>query len=140
MPDNVHDGVPRLLTFSDLLSLSRFYSSPLQLRYFSPLGLAVGEGEAAGEGLAAGLDLVAGAVRVVSLGEADVDGAGLAVFGEFELLTGSAAQPAANTIEDIVRRITAVRLIMFSFDVVISLLPRSSKIEKRDDDCSFDKS
>lgn len=115
-----------------MLSLSRFYSSPFHLRYFAPFALA-GEGDAVGEGLAAGLELVAGAV--VPLGEADVDGDGLAVFGGFELLTGSAAQPAANTIENVVRSRSAVRLIMFSFGVVISFFPRFSKIEKRDDNC-----
>ena len=97
------------------------------------MALALGEGDVVGEGVAAGLELVAGAVSVAPLGEADVDGAGLAVFGEFELLAGS--QPAANPIETIVISRSAVRLIMFIFGLLIIFLPRSSKIEKRDDDC-----
>jgi len=103
--------------------------------YFGPRPLALGEGDAASAGLAAGLGLLAGALSVAPLGEADVDGDGLAVFGEFELSTGSVAQPAANTIENIVRSRSAVRLIMFMFGVLISFLPRSSKIEERDDNC-----
>ncbi len=67
-------------------------------------------GEAAGEGLAAGLGLFAGALSVALAGEGDVD---VEVFGEFELLTGSVAQPAANMIESVVRSRSALRLIMF---------------------------
>jgi len=98
------------------------------LRYLAPGALPLGEGDAAGEGLTAGLGLGAGAVAPL-----DEAGEGLAVFGEFELLAGS--QPAANTIEEIVRSRSAVRLIMFIFVVLISFLPRSSKIEKRDHHC-----
>lgn len=98
-----------------------------------PLFLALGEGEAAGEGLAAGLALFAGAVTVAPLGEGDVDGDEFSVFGEVELLAGSVAQPAANTIANIVRSRSAVRLIMVG--VLISLLPRSNKIVKQDDNC-----
>lgn len=78
--------------------------------------MALGEGDAAGEGLAAGLGLVAGAVSVAPLGEVDVEG--LAAFGEFELLAGS--QPAANTIAEIVRSRSAVRLTRFIVGVRIS--------------------
>lgn len=91
--------------------------------------LALGEADAAGEGLATGLGLFTG-VPVAG----GVDGEGLALLGAVELLTGSAAQPAANTIDNIVRSRSAVRLIMFTFGVLI-FLPRSSEIEKRDDDC-----
>jgi hypothetical protein len=93
--------------------------------------LALAVGDAVGEGLAAGLGLVAGVVSVAPLGDADVEG--LAAFGEFELLTGS--QPAAKTIEEIVRSRSAVRLTWFIVGVLISFLPRSSKIEKRDHHC-----
>jgi hypothetical protein len=107
--------------------MTRSHSSFL-LRYLAPGALPLGEGEAEGEGLAAGLGLVAGAVA--PLGEA---GEGLAAFGEFELLAGS--QAAANTIAEIVRSRSAVRLTMFIVGVLISFLPRSSKIEKRDHHC-----
>lgn len=79
--------------------------------------MALGEGDAAGEGLAAGLGLFAGALSVAPVGDADVDGEGLAVF-EFELLAGS--QPVANTIESVVRSRRAARLIMFMFGEFIS--------------------
>jgi hypothetical protein len=95
----------------------------------------LGEDDAAGEGLAAGLGLFAGAFAV-PLGEGDADAVGLAAFVVFESLTGSVAQPAANAMETIVRSRSAVRLITLMFVVLISYLPRSSKIEKRDDDCS----
>lgn len=103
--------------------------------YLAPGGLALGEDDAAGEGLAAGLGLFAGAFAV-PLGEGDADAVGLAAFVVFESLTGSVAQPAANAMETIVRSRSAVRLITLMFVVLISYLPRSSKIEKRDDDCS----
>ncbi len=101
--------------------------------YLAPGVLALGEDDAAGEGLAAGLGLFAGAFAVAP-GEGDVDTVGLAALGVFESLAGSVAQPAANAMETIVRS-SAVRLIMLMFGVLISLSPRSSKIEKRDDDC-----
>ena len=81
--------------------------------------LALGEGEAAGEGLAAGPELFVGALSVALAGEGDVDGE-LAVVGEFELLTGSVAQPAANTIANVVRSRSAERLITLMFGVPIS--------------------
>ncbi len=80
--------------------------------------LDLGEGDAAGERLAAGLELFAGPVALP--GEGDVDGDGFAVFGELELLSGGAAQLAANPIETIVRSRSAVWLIMFMFGVLIS--------------------
>lgn len=86
-----------------------------------------------GEGLAAGLGLVAGALPVTVPGEVDADGDGLAMAGEFELLAGS--QPAANMIENTVRSASAARLIRLAFAVVITFFPRSSKIEKLDDNC-----
>ncbi len=103
------------------------------VRYFALGVFALGEGDAAGEGLRLGLGLFAGALPVAPLVEGELDGDGLAVAGEFELLTGS--QPAANTIERIVRRRRAARLIMFIFGVLISFLPHFSKIEKRDNNC-----
>lgn len=101
------------------------------LSYFAPGGLVLTEGDAAGEGLATGLGVLTGAV---TLGEGDAAD-GLTV-GVVESLTVSLAQPAANAIETIVRRRSALRLILFMFEVLITFLPRSSKIEKRDDDCS----
>jgi hypothetical protein len=98
------------------------------------LGLVLGEADAAGEALAAGLGLVTGALCVAPAGEGDVDGE-LAVVGEFELLSGSLVQAAANTIADMVRSRSPMRLIMFTFEVLISFFPHSNKIEKRDDDC-----
>jgi hypothetical protein len=92
------------------------------------LVLALGEGDAAGEGLAAGLALFAGAVPVAPLGEDDVDGDEVSVFGEVELLAGSVAQPAANRNEKIVTRRSALRLIKFRFGLLISL-PRSARLK-----------
>jgi hypothetical protein len=100
--------------------------------YFGLLVFAFGEGDASGEGLAAGLGLVAEALSAGPLGEAEVVGEGLAALGEFELLPGS--QPAAKTIENVVRSSRAVRPIMFMFGVIISL-PHFSKIEKHADNC-----
>ena len=113
--------------FIDLLSMSRFCSPPFHYRYFVPLALPAGEGEAAGEGLAAGLDFTAGVVSVGPLGEADVDGDGLAVFGEFELFAGS--QPAANPIERTVRSMSAVRLMKFVFGVRINFCLVSRRLK-----------
>jgi hypothetical protein len=93
--------------------------------------LEVGEGDAVAEGLATGLG-----VSGVPMGDGDVDDEGLAVFGALELLTGSVAQPAANTSENVVRSTRAARLIMFVFGVLICFLPRFRKIEKRDDNCA----
>jgi hypothetical protein len=90
----------------------------------------LGEGDATGEGLAAGLGLFTGA----PLAPDD----GLAVVGVFELFSGSVVQPAENAIESVARSSSAVRLIKLTFGVVISLLPRFSKIEKRADDYSGD--
>lgn len=137
MPDYVHDGVPRLRVFIERLSLASFYSLPASLRYFAPLTLVAGEGDAAGEGLTAGLELVFGVVSVSPIGDADVAGAGLAVPGAVELFPGSVAQPAANDSEEIVRSRSAVRLIIPIFGVVMGFFPRSSKIEKQDDSCPF---
>ncbi len=64
------------------------------------------------------MDFSAGVVSVAPLGEADVDGDGLAVFGEVELLAGS--QPAAKTIESIAGSRSAVRLMIAIFEVRIS--------------------
>jgi hypothetical protein len=89
---------------------------------------------ALGDGDAAGLGLFTGALTV-ALGEGEPDSEGLAVFGEVELSTGSVAQPTANTIENVARSNIAVRLIMCMFGLLIDFLPRSSKIEKRDDNC-----
>lgn len=80
----------------------------------------MGEGDEAGEGLATGLAVFTGAVVVGAVGEADVDGAGLAVVGVVELLSGSAAQPAAKAIESVATSSSAVRLIKFRFEDFIS--------------------
>lgn len=95
------------------------------LSYFVAPVLAFGEadlagGDAIGEGLAAGLAVFTGAVVVGPAGEAEVDGAGLAVVGVFALFSGSVAQPAAKAIESVARSSSAVRLIKFMFGVVIS--------------------
>ena len=82
--------------------------------------MALGEADAAGEGLAGGLGLFTGVLAVAG----GVDGEGLAL-GVVELLTGSAAQPAANTIDKIVRKRSAVRLIIFMFGVLIFFLVRA---------------
>ena len=71
----------------------------------------------AGEGLAAGLGFAV--VFTVAPGEGDVDAVGLAAFGVFASLTGSVAQPAANTIDDSVRSSGAMRLILVVFGVLI---------------------
>jgi hypothetical protein len=71
--------------------------------------------------------VVAGAVTA-GLGE------GLALDG-VELASGSVAQPAANRIEDSVSTRIALRLITVMFGVVITFVPRFSKIEKRGDNC-----
>jgi hypothetical protein len=115
--------LPRLLILSDMRSGSLSYSF-VSHSYFGLLGLVLGEADAAGEGLAAGLGLVTGAVALAG----DVDGE-LAVVGEFELLSGSLVQAAANTIADIVRSRSAMRLIMFTFGVLISfsLIPTRLK-------------
>jgi len=94
------------------------------LSYFVAPDLAFGEadlagGDATGEGLAAGLAVFTGAV--VAAGDADVDGAGLAVVGVFALFSGSVAQPAAKAIERVATINSAVRLIKFRFEDFISL-------------------
>ncbi len=73
------------------------------------LGVADAEGLPAGLGLFTGPPTVAGGI----------DGEGLAVVGEVELFTGSVAQPAANAIDDIVRSIIAMRLVLVVFGVLI---------------------
>ena len=103
------------------------FLASLRFTYFAPLVLALGEGDAAGEGL--GLGVLAGAPSVAPLGETAVDGEGLAVVGEFELSTGSVAQPAANTSEAIVRSSSAVRLIMSMFGVLISFSLISTRLK-----------
>jgi len=50
------------------------------------------------------------------------------------LSLGSVAQPAANTIENIVRSRSAVRLIKLMLGFFI-IFPHFNKIEKRDDNC-----
>jgi hypothetical protein len=81
--------------------------------------LLLGEGEAAGEGFTAGLAVLAGAVVVGTAGEAAVVGAGLAVVGVFVLFS-SVAQPAAKPIESVATISSAVRLIKFRFEDLIS--------------------
>ena len=93
--------------------------------------MAVGEGEAAGEGLVTGLGLVAGGAAVSVAGEAAVVGGGVVVAGVFELAPES--QPTAKAIASMVGRSRAMRPASFIFGLLI-IFPRSSKIEKRDDD------
>jgi ABC-type uncharacterized transport system permease subunit len=109
--------------------ISRCAESPVLPPPFRPLSyfvapdlaLALGEGDAAGEGLATGLAVFTGAVVVGAVGEADVDGAGLAVVGVFALFSGSVAQPAAKAIESVATINSAARLIKFRFEDFISL-------------------
>ncbi len=110
----------------DYYSCRRFLLSlrcPSRAYCFAVLvaGLTLGEGDAAGEGLATGLAVFTGAVVVGAVGEADVDGAGLAVVGVVELFSGSVAQPAAKAIESVATSSSAVRLIKFRFEDFISL-------------------
>jgi hypothetical protein len=93
--------------------------------------LVAGEGDAAGAGLTAGLGFVFGAVSVSPTGDADVDGAGLAVPGAAELFTGSVAQPAANDSEEIVRSRSAVRLIIPIFGVVMGFFLVRARLKSR---------
>jgi hypothetical protein len=76
------------------------------------------EGEAAGEALAAGVELVAG-MLTVALGEGDATGEGLVAVGVVD--SGSEEQPAANAIETIVRSRSAVRVILFIFEILIAV-------------------
>lgn len=99
----------------------------LMLSYFAPGVLVLAEGDAAGEGLATGLGVVTGAVTV-TLGEGDAAVDGLAV-GVVESLTVSLEQPAAKAIEMIVRRRSAVRLILFIFEVLITLCLVRSRLK-----------
>jgi hypothetical protein len=110
---------------------SPFNCSPVSSRFAH--FVFVGEADAAGEGLAAGLALVAG-TGPVTLGEDEVDGDDF-VEGAFELLSVSVAQPIAKAIAKIEGSSRAVRPTNFIFSLLIGV-PRSSKIEKRDDDCS----
>jgi hypothetical protein len=88
--------------------------------------LTTGDGEATGE--AVGLGLVAGVVKVL-LGEAVGEGDDVTV-SEVELFAGS--QAAANSVNRIVGSSSA-RLIDLVFRLLIRFLPRSNKIEKRED-------
>jgi hypothetical protein len=89
------------------------------LGYFAPGALAFGAGDTAGDGLAAGLEVATGVL--VALGEGDVAaGEGLAV-GGVDSITGSVAQPAAKPIETVARSRSAVRLMRFSFELLINL-------------------
>lgn len=105
------------------------------LAYFDLLGafsaFATGEGDAAALGLAAGLAVVAGVVAL--LGDDGVDeldggvdegavvaGVEVVVLGEFELFSGSLAQAAANAIVAVASSANAMRLIRFTFGLVIS--------------------
>jgi hypothetical protein len=100
--------------------MTRCYSSSCHLRYFGLRVLALGEGDVTGEGLAAGLESFTGAVPVGPAGEEEVEGEGRAAFGVFGLFSGSVAQPAANTIENMVRSRSAVRLIRLMLGFFIS--------------------
>lgn len=95
----------------------------LTFGYFVPgvLVFAAGDAaDAAGDELAAGLEVVAGMLSV-ALGEGDATaGDGLVAVGVVESVTGSVAQPAANASEAIVRSRSAVRLILFIFEILIT--------------------
>jgi hypothetical protein len=88
--------------------------------------LTTGDGDATGE--AVGLGLVAGVITVL-FGEAVGEGDDVTV-SEFELFAGS--QAAANNANRIVGSSSA-RLIDLYFGLLISVLPRSNKIKKRED-------
>jgi hypothetical protein len=92
--------------------------------------LTAGDGDATGE--AVGLGLVAGVVTVL-LGEAVGEGDDVTT-PEFELFAGS--QAAANSVNRMVGSSSA-RLIDLGFELLIRelliRLPRSNKIEKRED-------
>jgi hypothetical protein len=79
--------------------------------------LVLAEGDAAGEGLTTGLEVLTGVL--VALGEGDA-AVGFAV-GVVDSLTGSLAQPAANAIELIVKRRSAMRVILLIFEELITL-------------------
>jgi hypothetical protein len=70
-------------------------------------------GEAAGEGLATGLGVLIGATSVVTAGELDAAGDGLAVPGSFELDAGS--QATAKTIENVATTSSTMRLTKLVF-------------------------
>ena len=84
-----------------------------------------------GEGLASGLEFVVGVVPVVPAGDGD-DAAG--VPGVFDSLAGSVPQPTIKVIARIAGARSVTRPTHLIFELLISL-PRSSKIEKRGDDC-----
>ena len=83
--------------------------------YFAPGDLVFAAGDATGEGLAAGLAVIVGVVTV-TVGDGDATGDGLVGVVE----SGSAAHPAANAIGTIVRSRSAVRLILFIFELLIT--------------------
>jgi hypothetical protein len=128
------DLVPRLLTLSVFVPSSCSSSSPLC--YFVGLALSafgVAEGDAAA-GLTTGLGFVAGAVSAGVAGEDELagdTGDGLAAVG-VELSADSVAQPTANRIVESDSANSAARVIL---EVVIVVVPRFSRIEKRDDNC-----
>ena len=103
------------------------YDSPS----FPPGYFVFALGDAAGEGLASGLEFVAGVVPVGPVGDGD-DAA--VVPGVFDSLAGSVAQPTAKASASIAGSRSVARPTDFIFGLLISL-PRSSKIEKRGDDC-----
>jgi hypothetical protein len=97
---------------------------------------AAGDGDAAEAGLAAGLALVAG-VLVVLLGAdgvAAVDGGVVGdevVLGEFELFSGSLLHAAANAIVAVARSASAMRLIRFTFGLVIYFFLVRQRLKSR---------
>ena len=102
----------------DVIGMTARLRRRFHAHYFVPGVLVLAAGDAAGEGLDTGLGVVTGVVTV-TLGEGDA-AAGLAV-GVVESLTVSLEQPAANAIETVVSRRSAARLILFIFEVVITL-------------------
>jgi hypothetical protein len=79
--------------------------------YFAPGALVLAEGDAAGEGL----EVLTGVLVALGEGEAAA-GLGVGV-----VTSGSLAQPAANAIDVIVSRRSAVRVILLTFEELITL-------------------
>ena len=82
-----------------------------------------GEGDAAGDGLEAGLALVTGAGPVALAGDVAGDDVALlgddVVFGEVDVLSGSAAQPTAKPIARTIGSSRLMRIVRFVFELLI---------------------
>jgi hypothetical protein len=119
---------PVIVVYLDLLGVAAFsLEGSFSLDAASlDAGFSLDAGDAAAAGLAAGLAVVAGVVALVGDDGVDevVDGAFVdgvdVVLGEFELFSGSLAQAAANAIVAVASSASAIRLIRFTFGLVIS--------------------